>query len=160
MARHAALDLEPALVLNALIAERLDRLYDRMVLAGHTRLAVLARPDHLDWLLGHVHEMAAFPVAAVVRHPSAPLPGSSFLGRPLLDLSDPSLPLAADTVLIADDLHEAALHERCLRALPPGMIIHRLYERLPIGRSALPPEPPRGMAAELKPSALAAHAAA
>jgi hypothetical protein len=132
---HAALSFTPHELLIALVAERLDRLGDRMVRGGHSRLAVLGSLEHAEWLHAHVHGMRSFPIVAYVPNPWLDeAHGASFRGARVLTLSDPGLPEIADTILISDDRYEDALREEALRATPPGTIIHRLYERLPIGR--------------------------
>lgn len=132
---HAGLIFTPDELLMALVAERLDRLADRMVRRGHSKLAVLGRFAHAAWLHERIHGMRAFPIVAYV---PAPWVGEehdgTYRGIPVVALDDPRLGALADTVLISDDLYEDALRDEALRALAPGVIIHRLYERLPIGR--------------------------
>jgi hypothetical protein len=131
---HAGLIFTPEELLMTLVAERLDRLADRMVRCGHSKLAILGRLAHADWLHERIHGMRAFPIVAY-----APTPwidedhDGTYRGIPVVTLGDPRLPTITDTILISDDLYEDALRAEALRAMPPGVIIHRLYERLPIG---------------------------
>jgi hypothetical protein len=132
---HPGLGFTPHELLVALVAERLDRLADRMVRRGHERLAVLGRLDHAAWLHAHIHGMRAFPIAAYVLNPWIDeADATTFRDAPVLTLKDARLPEIADTILISDDRYEDALRDEALRVMAPGVIIHRLYERLPIGR--------------------------
>lgn len=134
-AEHAGLGFTPHELLAALVAERLDRLADRMARRGHARLAIWGSLAHAEWLHATIHGMRAFPVVAYVPNPWVDGPhADTHRGVPALTLRDPRLPEIADTVLISDDRFEEALREEALRITPPGVIIHRLYERLPIGR--------------------------
>jgi len=131
---HAGLDFTPLELLTALVAERLDRLADRMIRRGHSRLAVLGSLAHAEWLHETIHGMRAFPITAYVLNPWIDeAAGATHRGVPVISLTDPRLREVADTVLISDDRYEEALRTEALRATPPGVIVHRLYERLAIG---------------------------
>ena len=131
---HVGLGFTSHELLTALVAERLDRLADRMVGRAHSSLALLGRFDHAEWLHEHVHGMRAFPIVAYVPAPwRAERHDGRWRGKPVLDLWQPELLETADTILISDDRFERVLHQEALRVFPPGTIVHRLYERLPIG---------------------------
>ena len=129
----------PHELLTALVAERLDRLVDRMVLRGCSRLAVLGGVNHLGWLFKNVDGARSLPLVGRIRKPGeeAMVVPPHVPHLPVWTLTDPEVPGAVDSVLIADDAHEEALWFMALRHLPSGIIIHRLYERLIIGREAL-----------------------
>ena len=132
---HEGLAFTPEELLTALVAERLDRLADRMVRSGHSKLAVLGRFAHAAWLHEAIHGMRAFPIVAYVPAPWAEEEhDGTFRGIPVVAMDDPRLLTMADTILVSDDRYEQALRDEALRTMPPGVIIHRLYERLPIGR--------------------------
>jgi hypothetical protein len=136
---HAARIFTNEELLVALVAERLDRLADRMVYRCHDRLAIFGRLAHAAWLHQNVHGMRAFPICAYLTcaglsEPDVP---HMYRGRPVKDIEGSDVTDSVDTVLISDDLHEQALHEIAEKRFPPGTIIHRLYERLPIGTRSL-----------------------
>lgn len=139
---HAALEFTPAELLTALVAERLDRLADRMIARAHTRLAIFGRLEHTDWLHTHIHDLDSLPVVAYLTPDSTDHDTTRHRSKPVTTIDDPQLPSIADTILISDDLHEEALLAQALRWTPPGTIIFRLYERLPIGREPLPHNTP------------------
>ena len=144
---HAASIYTPEELLCALVAERLDRLADRMVYRGLDRLAVFGRRAHVEWLHERVRGMRAFPIRAYVACPGDEAWEAFFRDAPVLRVDDPTLPDHADAVLIADDRHEEALAIEALKRFPPGVIVHRLYERLGIGAEPLPsPEPTAAVA--------------
>lgn len=131
----------PHELLTALVAERLDRLVDRMIQRGCSRLAVLGGVNHLGWLFKNVDGARSLPLVGRIRKP-----GEEALVVPphvphlaVWSITDPEVLGAVDSVLIADDAHEEALWFMALRHLPSGIIIHRLYERLIIGRESLEP---------------------
>lgn len=136
---HLGLVHTPQELLTALIAERLDRLVDRMIQRGCSRLGVLGGVDHIGWVLQHVDGARSLPIVGRIAKPgeetAAAPPHVPHL--PVWKLADPSLQGAIDSVLILDDAHEEALWFLALRHLPPGIIVHRLYERLMIGREPL-----------------------
>ena len=129
----------PQELLTALIAERLDRLVDRMIQRGCSRLGVLGGVDHLGWVLQHVDGARSLPIVGRICKPGeeAAMAPAHVPHFPVWSLSDPGLPGAIDAVLVVDDAHEEALWFLALRHLPPGIIVHRLYERLMIGREPL-----------------------
>jgi hypothetical protein len=138
--RHAAEIFNADELLMALVAERLDRLADRMVYRGHTRLGVYGSMDHVDWLRSTIEGMSAFPITAFIAGPDRTV--SSFdehehEDTPLIAIDNPRIADFVDTVLIADDKFEEDMYRKALRWLPPGIIVHRLYERLGIGRQSL-----------------------
>lgn len=129
----------PHELLTVLVAERLDRLVDRMIQRGATRLGVLGSVGHLGWLFQHVDGARSLPIAGRIRKPGEEglACGSHVPHLPVWDLRDADLPGLVDAVLIVDDAHEEALWFLAMRHLPPGTIIHRLYERLMIGREPM-----------------------
>ncbi len=131
----------PHELLTALVAERLDRLVDRMIHRGCSRLAILGGVGHLGWLFKNVDGARSLPLVGRIRKPGedAVVVPPHVPHLPVWSLTDPELVASADSVLIADDAHEEALWFMALRHLPSGIIIHRLYERLIIGREAMEP---------------------
>jgi hypothetical protein len=134
----------PHELLTALVAERLDRLVDRMVQRGSSRLGIIGGVSHLGWLFRHIDGARSLPLVGRIRKPGeeTAMAPAHVPHLPVWDLTDLDLPGAVDSVLIADDVHEEALWFLTLRHLPPGIIIHRLYERLIVGREALDAVPP------------------
>lgn len=133
---HRGLEFTNEELLQVLVAERLDRLADRMVRRGAFRLGVYGRRAHHDWLHANIHGMRAFPIAAYIDGPDNMLmhdPRATYRAVEVLAIDDHRLPMTIDAVLISDDRFEDALHEHALRMVPPGMIVHRLYDRLCIG---------------------------
>ncbi len=135
---HAGLDFSTEEILVALVSERLDRLADRMIARAHDKLAIFGRLEHADWLHHHIHALDSFPIVAYITPNILHALPDSHRARPVLSINDTSLPTLVDTILISDDLYEEALAAQALRWTPPGTIIYRLYERLPIGRTPLP----------------------
>ncbi|MGP1346546.1 MAG: hypothetical protein ACTS3F_07750 [Phycisphaerales bacterium] len=146
---HAGSSLSAADLMIALIADRLERMVDRMMLAGDARLGLLGRVDHLKWLFAHVHGMRQMPVTAYIAPPGMAIDGwtdpalaAAFpIRRPAgvpdaawYDLGDPTLPDAIDAVLVCDDLYQQACVSAARGVLPPRVTIARLYDRLPIGQ--------------------------
>jgi len=152
----------PHELLTALVAERLDRLVDRMIQRGCSRLAILGGVDHLGWLFKNVDGARSLPLVGRIRKPgeeSAVVP-PHVPHLPVWSLTDPEVLAAVDSVLIADDAHEEALWFMALRHLPSGVIIHRLYERLIIGRETLDPGvAPRPMIRSTSPRSTSAQVA-
>lgn len=152
---HAGSTLSTADLMIALIADRLERTVDRMMLSGKTCLGLLGRAEHLKWLFAHVHGMSQLPVMAYIAPPgtaitgladpslAAAFPAKRPAGVPdaaWYDLNDPTLPDAVDAVLVCDDVYQQACVDAAKRILPPKISIARLYDRLPIGQSPLPTE--------------------
>jgi len=123
-------------MLLAYISERLDRMVDHMVSRGSSRLGVFGSRKHAFWLQERIEGMRNLPLTAFIDRPDEREPVKD-IGIPMLQIDDPSLPDHVDTVLIADDACELALHELALRHVQPGITLFRLYHRLPIGRDAL-----------------------
>lgn len=139
---HEAHDYTNEELLTALLAERLDRLADRMIARAHDRLAIFGRLSHTDWLHQRIPDLSGFPIVAYISPDTADLDHSPMHNqRPLLRIEDPRLASLADTILISDDRYEEALAAQALRWTPPGTIIFRLYERLAIGREPLTSRP-------------------
>lgn len=137
---HAARIFTSEEMLMAYVAERLDRLADRMVYKGHTRLALYGSLDHIAWLRDTIVGMSAFPITALIGGPDHQLKGldeQQHHGLPLVAIDHPRLMDFADTVLIADDKYEEDMYRKAMRWLQPGIMVHRLYERLGIGRESL-----------------------
>jgi hypothetical protein len=137
---HAARIFTSDEMLTAYLAERLDRLADRMVYKGHTRLAIYGSIDHITWLRDAIAGMSAFPITALIAGPDNELKGldeREHRGLPLIAIDHPRLMDFADTVLIADDKYEEDMYRKAMRWLQPGIMVHRLYERLGIGRESL-----------------------
>lgn len=137
---HAGMIFNTDELLAALVAERLDRLADRMVYRGHTRLGVYGSLDHVGWLMDTIDGMQAFPVTALIAGPDRPLASfdeHEYNGLPLIAIDNPRIADHVDTVLIADDKYEDDMYRKAMRWLPPGIIVHRLYERLNLGRESL-----------------------
>ena len=127
-------------LLLAFVAERLDRLADRMVYRGHTRLALYGCLDHIAWIRSAIDGMSAFPITALIAGPDRQLRAfdeEEVDGLPLITIDNPRIMDHCDTVLIADDKYEEDMYRKAMRWLPPGSIVHRLYERLNIGRESL-----------------------
>ncbi len=127
-------------LLTALIAERLDRLADRMVYRGCQRLGVYGSKAHVEWLFSHIEGMSAFPVTCLIAGPEThitSLDEHTRDGLALRSIDHPRLPELVDAVLIADDRFEDDMYQKAMRWLPPGIIIHRLYERLNIANESL-----------------------
>ncbi|GAB4520733.1 MAG: hypothetical protein Tsb0013_24240 [Phycisphaerales bacterium] len=127
-------------LLMAFVAERLDRLADRMVYRGHTRLGLYGCQDHIDWLLATIDGMRAFPVTAIIAGPDRQMRSTdeaTHEGLPVITIDNARIMDHCDSVLIADDRYEEDMHRKAMRWLPPGIIVHRLYERLNIGRESL-----------------------
>jgi hypothetical protein len=125
-------------MLLAYIAERLDRMVDHMISRGSSRLGVFGSRKHAFWLQQGIDGMRNLPLTAFIDRPDEREPVKD-IGIPMLQIDDPSLPEHVDTVLIADDACELALHELALRHVQPGITLFRLYHRLPIGREPLAP---------------------
>lgn len=146
MFRHAALSLTGEDLLLALVSERIDRLLDRMILVGHSRLGILGRRAHTRWMMQWVSGMRQLPVKTLItcaeldelegddHDPESTGPH----GLPVIDLRDPNLHHAADSILISDDLFESALYDLAKDTARPGTVVHRLYDRLPTARESLP----------------------
>ncbi|MEM1424787.1 MAG: hypothetical protein AAGH64_12405, partial [Planctomycetota bacterium] len=113
-------------MLLAFVAERLDRLADRMVYRGHTRLALYGCLDHIAWLRSAIEGMSAFPVTALIAGPDTPIRSmdqETVEGLPLIAIDNPRIMEFCDTVLIADDRYEEDMHRKAMRWLPPGIIV-------------------------------------
>jgi len=153
----------PHELLTALVAERLDRLVDRMIQRGATHLGVFGSVNHLGWLFRHVDGARSLPLAGRIVKPGeegAPAP-AHVPHLPAWRIDDPEVPGAVDALLIADDAHEEALWFLALRHLPPGIIIHRMYERLSIGREAFDVAPaPRAAVRPIAPKSVSPLSAA
>ncbi len=137
---HAAHIFTNEELLMALVAERLDRLGDRMVYRGHTRLALYGSLDHIGWLTRTIEGLKSFPLTAIIAGPDQQLRTNdeqSHNGVPVIAIDNPRITEYCDSVLIADDRYEEDMHRKAMRWLPPGIIVHRLYERLGIGRESL-----------------------
>lgn len=141
MRAHAAHCLTHDELIAALFAERLERLAERMAHAGLTRLAVFGSHEHITWGVKHVQGITQLPVTCVVTVEGDEWPEDRRLPIPMLAIDDPRLLELADAVLICDDRHEDALLHLARTHLPPRVMIHRLYERLPIGDVSLTPMP-------------------
>lgn len=128
-------DLTSHDILVAYIAERLDRVVDRLIAIGGKGLAVAGRADHLDWLADNVHAMRTLPITACICPDLEP---GSMLGRtPVVAMDDAAMHAATDILVIADDRFQQALYDHALRAVPPTVQLTRLYDRLPVGREPL-----------------------
>lgn len=135
---HAAGDYTAQEMLTAYVAERLDRLADRMLARGAGRLGMLGRLGHADWLSEHIAGLSSLPISAYLTPPGYETSVRQRGGAVVLPLEDPASSASCDAVLISDDRHESALEALALRWFPPGVIIHTIYDRLAIGREALP----------------------
>lgn len=143
MFRHAALTLTGEDFLLALVAERIDRLQDRMIQRGHSRLGLLGRSAHSAWLYEWVRGIGQLPVVCLLTcEELAPIDADHSIEGlprvPVIDVRSASLATAVDTILVSDDLFEAALAELARDVAPAGTIVHRLYERLPTCHEPLP----------------------
>ncbi|MFG0292920.1 MAG: hypothetical protein ACIAQF_03610 [Phycisphaerales bacterium JB065] len=136
--QHQAEQFTSEEMLLAYLAERLDRMVDHMIGRGSSRLAVFGSRKHAFWLQENITGMQSLPLTAFIDRPDETEPAME-IGIPMLQIDDPALPEHADTILIADDACEHALHELALRHVQPGITLFRLYHRLPIGRDALGP---------------------
>ncbi len=159
--RHQAEQFTSQEMLLAYLAERLDRMVDHMIARGSSRLAIFGSRQHAFWLQNHITGMQNLPLTAFIDRPDETEPVRD-IGIPMLQIDDPTLPEHADTILIADDACEQALHELALRHVKPGITLFRLYHRLPIGRDALGPNrlgaPKAASAVEGKPGTVLAGA--
>lgn len=135
---HSASQFTSEEMLLAYIAERLDRMIDHMIGRASSRLGVFGDRRHAFWLQQKIAGMQSLPLTAFIDRPDTTEPVKD-IGIPMLQIDDPALPEHVDTVLIADDRCELALHELALRHVKPGITLFRLYHRLPIGREALGP---------------------
>lgn len=125
-------------MLQAYIAERLDRMIDHMISRGSSRLAVFGSRTHAHWLHEHIDGVRTLPLTAFIDRPDELQPAPE-IGIPVLQIDDQRLADLADTVLIADDRSENVLYELALRHVQPGITLFRLYHRLPIGNMPLGP---------------------
>jgi hypothetical protein len=136
--RHQAEQFTAEDMLLAYLAERLDRMVDHMIGRGSSRLGVFGSRQHAFWLQEKIVGMQSLPLTAFIDRPDETEPVRD-IGIPMLQIDDPSLPDHIDTLLIADDACELALHELALRHVRPGITLFRLYHRLPIGKDELGP---------------------
>jgi hypothetical protein len=137
---HAGMIFTNEELLMALVAERLDRLADRMVYRGCTKLALYGSAAHVEWMHENIMGLQAFPIGAYIAGPDAALTSADVMqyrDRPLVSIDHPRIADLADAVLIADDRFEDDMYQKAMRWLPPGIIVHRLYERLNIGKESL-----------------------
>lgn len=143
---HAATIFTAHEMLQAYLAERIERLADRMGQLGMNRLAIFGSREHSAWLQTHIGGIGQLPIVAFIDRPDR-RDEPRDIGVPVVQIDDPSLAGAIDAVLISDDRCEQALGELAMRHLPPGTIIHTLYGRMPIGDQPLD----RVALAEVKP---------
>ena len=136
--QHLASTFTSEEMLLAYIAERLDRMVDHMIGRASSRLGIFSSRQHAFWLQQRIAGMGSLPLTAFIDRPDTTEPAKD-IGVPMLQIDDPSLPEHVDTILIADDHCELALHELALRHVKPGITLFRLYHRLPIGRDTLGP---------------------
>lgn len=134
--RHQAEVFSSEEMLLAYLAERLDRMIDHMVSRGSSRLGVFGSRRHAFWMQERIAGVQNLPLTAFIDRPDETEPTKE-IGIPMLQIDDPTLPEHVDTILIADDRCELALHELALRHVQPGITLFRLYHRLPIGSDAL-----------------------
>ena len=135
---HSASKFSSEEMLLAYIAERLDRMIDHMISRASSRLGIFSSREHAFWLQQKIAGMQSLPLTAFIDRPDTNEPVKD-IGIPMLQIDDPAIPEHVDTILIADDRCELALHELALRHVKPGITLFRLYHRLPIGRDALGP---------------------
>ncbi len=163
MRTHAATIFTAHEMLTAYVAERLDRLVDAMLERGHARLGIVGSAWHTAWLCEHIAGMRHLPVAAIVDPFGAACAGEGAadagwpIDAPVLALDEPQLPSRIDTLLVSDDRHEQPLHDLALRTIEPGILVFRLYHRLPIGTEPLPGT--AAAAGELEPKPRTIHPA-
>lgn len=135
---HSASEFTSEEMLLAYIAERLDRMIDHMIARASSRLGIFGSREHAFWLQERITGMQSLPLTSFIDRPDTTEPVKD-IGIPMLQIDDPTLPEHVDTILIADDRCELALHELALRHVKPGITLFRMYHRLPIGREALSP---------------------
>jgi len=148
---HLGLSFTNLELLQAYVSERLDRLVDHMISRGDSRLAVLGSRGHIGWLQRNIYGFRHLPITALIDRPDyAGEPGD--VGVPVFSLDDHVIPLHADTILVADDHCEQALHQLALDRAPLGTTVYRIYHRFPIGVEPLGPKD-SGAIVEAKPEA-------
>ena len=133
---HLGLSFTNLELLQAYVSERLDRLVDHMISRGDSRLAVLGSRDHIGWLQRNIYGFRYLPITALIDRPDV-TGGEGDVGVPVFSLDDQVIPLHADTILVADDRCEQALHQLAIDVAPLGTTVYRIYHRFPIGVEAL-----------------------
>ena len=140
---HTAEQFTAQELLAALVAERLEQLVNKLIDRGTFRLALLGSKQHTLWLDHNIEGMAGVPMDLYLSAADPALkPNTTFKDAPVLALDDPRVPTLIDAVLIADDKHEKPLFNLARTTLPPSIILHTLYDRLPIGNDPLPATTP------------------
>ncbi|MEM1167414.1 MAG: hypothetical protein AAGI30_14130 [Planctomycetota bacterium] len=136
---HAGVIFTAQELLAALVAERLELMINKLVERGLSRVALYGSAKHTDWLERHIDGMRHIPIRYYVSWGDSRMPvGSHRNGVPVVSVGDPRLTSDIDCLLIGDDRHESKLFDLACRHLPPRIMIHRLYQRLPIGLDPIP----------------------
>jgi len=139
---HAAHDYTAEELLLVHIADRLEVMAERMVEAGHSRIALFGSREHAIWAWQRIEALSTLPIVAFIDRPDRPGERRD-IGVPVFQIDDPRVADTADTVLVMDDRCERALRDLAERHLPPGVLVFTVYDRLAIGGEPLAPDTDR-----------------
>lgn len=133
---HAAHDYTAEELLLVHIADRLEVMAERMVAAGHSRIALFGSREHAIWAWQRIEALSTLPIVAFIDRPDRPGERRD-IGVPVFQIDDPLVPETIDTVLVMDDRCERALRDLAERHLPPRVLVFTVYDRLAIGGEPL-----------------------